>query len=328
MSGGLWSADQLLRPQADPPADEQAGAIAPADTALADTAPAADRRLIPALSSWARAFPGVPRQVKVARQFVAALLDGSSRRDDAVIVISELFTNALQHTYSGRPGGLVVVQVSRWRLGVRIAVTDQGSAHRPVIRNLRANHDGATSVNANIPFGDSAVTSSAVTSSAFTDGVLPDDALTDDALTDDALTDDALTDGGLADGGLADRLLTDRLLAGGMFADDVLANGSDLIPADCGRGLYMVSCLAAHLDWHDDVRGRTVHAVLGRLPAAPPRLATPPGPVAAAGPAGSPRGVDQLEPAERTAAPRPPARLEGPDGVRAAHQVDVAYRSA
>ncbi|HMH94915.1 MAG TPA: ATP-binding protein [Streptosporangiaceae bacterium] len=84
--------------------------------------------------SWARAFPGTPQQARAARRFVAALLDGSPFRDDAVIVISELFTNALVHADSGKPGGLVIVQVSRWRLGVRIAVTDQGSAKRPVIR--------------------------------------------------------------------------------------------------------------------------------------------------------------------------------------------------
>ena len=63
-----------------------------------------------------------------ARRFIAGLLEGSPFRDDAVVVLSELFTNALLHTASGKPGGLVVVQVSRWRHGVRIAVTDQGSA--------------------------------------------------------------------------------------------------------------------------------------------------------------------------------------------------------
>lgn len=87
------------------------------------------------VSSWARAFPGTARQVGAARQFVASLLDGSPLCDDAVVVVSELFTNALRHTDSGKPGGLVVVQVSRWLLGVRIAVTDQGSARQPVIRN-------------------------------------------------------------------------------------------------------------------------------------------------------------------------------------------------
>jgi anti-sigma regulatory factor (Ser/Thr protein kinase) len=64
---------------------------------------------------------------------VAGLLEGSPFRDDAVVVLAELFTNALLHTASGGPGGLVVVQVTRWRHGVRIAVTDQGSSAEPVI---------------------------------------------------------------------------------------------------------------------------------------------------------------------------------------------------
>lgn len=201
MGGGHRSADPLLRP--------------PADT------PAATPCLIPAMSSWAKAFPGLPQQVSAARRFVASLLDGSPRRDDAVIVISELFTNALQHTDSGQPGGLVVVQVSRWRQGVRIAVTDQGSVHRPVIRGTGpTSPDGVAHVNANRVFTDSA----------------------------------------------------------------------DIIPADCGRGLYMVSCLADHLDWHDDARGRTVHAVLGRLPAGSPSTGSPP---TGSSPAGSPRRADQ-----------------------------------
>ena len=63
------------------------------------------------------------------------LLDGSPFRDDAAMVLSELFTNALLHTASGGPGGLVIVQVTRWRHGVRIAVTDQGSSAEPVIRD-------------------------------------------------------------------------------------------------------------------------------------------------------------------------------------------------
>ena len=87
------------------------------------------------VSSWARAFPGTARQVSAARQFVTSLLEGSPLRDDAVVVVSELFTNAVRHTRSGLPGGLVVVQLSRWLLGVRIAVTDQGSDLQPVIRS-------------------------------------------------------------------------------------------------------------------------------------------------------------------------------------------------
>jgi serine/threonine-protein kinase RsbW len=86
-----------------------------------------------AMPSWARVFPGTPQQVSAARRFVASLLDGSTFCEDAVVVVSELFTNALLHTDSGKPGGLVVVQVSRWLLGVRVAVTDQGSGQQPVI---------------------------------------------------------------------------------------------------------------------------------------------------------------------------------------------------
>lgn len=86
-----------------------------------------------AVPSWARAFPGTARQASAARRFVASLLDGSPFRDDAVVVVSELFANAVQHTNSGKPGGLVVVQVSRWLFGVRLAVTDQGSSRPPFI---------------------------------------------------------------------------------------------------------------------------------------------------------------------------------------------------
>ena len=86
-------------------------------------------------ASWARAFPGTPRHAGAARRFVTGLLDGSPFRDDAAVVLSELFTNAVLHTTSGRPGGLVIVQVARWRHGVRIAVTDQGASAEPVIRD-------------------------------------------------------------------------------------------------------------------------------------------------------------------------------------------------
>lgn len=86
-------------------------------------------------ASWARAFLGNPLNARAARRFVAGLLEGSPFGDDAALVLSELFTNALLHTASGQPGGLVIVQVMRWRLGVRIAVTDQGSSAGPVIRD-------------------------------------------------------------------------------------------------------------------------------------------------------------------------------------------------
>jgi serine/threonine-protein kinase RsbW len=140
--------------------------------------------------SWARAFPGTPGQASPARRFVAGLLEGSSFRDDAVVVLSELFTNAVLHTASGNPGGLVIVQVSRWRQGVRIAVTDQGSPGQPVIR-------------------------------------------------------------------------------------DPAGSGE---PGESGHGLYLAAHLAGRLDWHDDASGRTIAAILGKLPPEhPPQPAARPG---------------------------------------------------
>jgi serine/threonine-protein kinase RsbW len=106
-------------------------------------APSAHDHLLLGVPSWARAFPGTARQVRAARRFVAGLLEGSPFCDDAAVVLSELFTNTILHTQSGQPGGLVVVQVSRWRLGVRLAVTDQGSPAPPVIRPTGAGGEPA-----------------------------------------------------------------------------------------------------------------------------------------------------------------------------------------
>ena len=81
-----------------------------------------------AVSSWARAFPGTPEQVRIARRFVASLLDGSPVRDDAVYAASELFTNGVRHTASGRPGG------TDSRPGHPLAAGRADSRHRPGIR--------------------------------------------------------------------------------------------------------------------------------------------------------------------------------------------------
>ena len=140
-----------------------------------------------AMAGWA-AFPGIPAAVPAARRFVAGALPGCPRADDLILAVNALFTNAVVHTDSGKPGGLVTVQVSRWRGGVRIAVTDQGSPRVPVICTPTACE-----------------------------------------------------------------------------------------PAESGNGLFMVSCLASQLDWHDDASGRTICAILGKVPHDHPavRLATP-----------------------------------------------------
>ena len=59
-----------------------------------------------------RAFPGSGDQVARARLFVGQVLGGCPAADDAVLLTSELVTNAVTHTASGT-GGKVVVTVYR-----------------------------------------------------------------------------------------------------------------------------------------------------------------------------------------------------------------------
>lgn len=61
-----------------------------------------------------RVFPGLPEQVREARSWVGALASAAGMTDpgDPVLVLSELFSNAVLHTRSGREGGKVTVAVT------------------------------------------------------------------------------------------------------------------------------------------------------------------------------------------------------------------------
>jgi anti-sigma regulatory factor (Ser/Thr protein kinase) len=82
--------------------------------------------------------PGEPEQVSRARVFVArTLADAGLPRvdsDAATLLTSELVTNAVLHTDSGRPGGMVSVVVFGLPDGVLVEVTDGGSASAPVVK--------------------------------------------------------------------------------------------------------------------------------------------------------------------------------------------------
>ncbi|WP_458245676.1 ATP-binding protein [Streptomyces sp. MAI_2237] len=82
-------------------------------------------------SKWCRAFPGVADEVAHARHFVAALLDGYDPVDDAVLIVSELATNAVRHSLSGAAGGWFLVVVCFGDGRVRIEVVDQGGEDVP-----------------------------------------------------------------------------------------------------------------------------------------------------------------------------------------------------
>ena len=80
-----------------------------------------------------RVFPGSADQVGRARQFVGQVLGECPAADDAVLLTSELVTNAVTHTASGR-GGKIVVTVYRADTRVRVEVRDDGSDQVPVVR--------------------------------------------------------------------------------------------------------------------------------------------------------------------------------------------------
>jgi anti-sigma regulatory factor (Ser/Thr protein kinase) len=79
-----------------------------------------------------RIFPGVSSQVGRARLFVGNVLDGCPVTDEAVLLTSELVTNAIAHTASGK-GGKVIVTVYRADTRIRIEVQDDGSDQAPVM---------------------------------------------------------------------------------------------------------------------------------------------------------------------------------------------------
>jgi serine/threonine-protein kinase RsbW len=90
-----------------------------------------------AVSCW-KLFPGTPEHVAGARAVVRCLLAGWPRRDDAVLVASELASNAVVHTRSGLPGGWFGLEARRRTgIGVWIAVRDQGAASSPLLRRRR-----------------------------------------------------------------------------------------------------------------------------------------------------------------------------------------------
>jgi anti-sigma regulatory factor (Ser/Thr protein kinase) len=75
---------------------------------------------------WSRAFPAIPAQVREARQFLSAILDGRPSADDAIVCFSELVTNATVHSRSREPDGHFFVRVELHGGHLRVEVCDQG----------------------------------------------------------------------------------------------------------------------------------------------------------------------------------------------------------
>ena len=88
--------------------------------------------------------PGSPEQVSGTRTFIASTLAElpGVDRDAATLLTSELVTNAILHTESGAPGGMVTVVVLEVPGGVLVEVVDDGSAGAPVVKDELLATDG------------------------------------------------------------------------------------------------------------------------------------------------------------------------------------------
>lgn len=89
---------------------------------------------------WRRVFPGEERQLSLLRHWLSSLLPECPARDDVMCVATELATNAIRHTASGR-GGWFAVEITWHRPNVRVAVADCGAPTGPqLIDDPAADH--------------------------------------------------------------------------------------------------------------------------------------------------------------------------------------------
>ena len=108
--------------------------VTPAE-ALEGPAAAADARVLGRFT-----IPGRGEQVRVARAFVAEVLGELAELDDgvlhnAMLLASELVTNAIRHSRSGAAGGSVLLVILQASDGIGVEVTDSGSADgTPVVK--------------------------------------------------------------------------------------------------------------------------------------------------------------------------------------------------
>ncbi|MFF4653150.1 ATP-binding protein [Streptomyces sp. NPDC001380] len=77
---------------------------------------------------WHLTCPGEAQEVGRVRRWIRDVCRGYPCADEAELIASELSTNAITHTHSGRPGGLFTVMLT-WTPGLFVmAVSDNGGA--------------------------------------------------------------------------------------------------------------------------------------------------------------------------------------------------------
>ncbi|MET9144999.1 ATP-binding protein [Streptomyces sp. NPDC004042] len=75
---------------------------------------------------WGLSCPGFPEEVNRARRWTRDILRGSPLAEDAELIVSELSTNAILHTASGRGCGSFHLAVAVSTRVVAVSVTDDG----------------------------------------------------------------------------------------------------------------------------------------------------------------------------------------------------------
>jgi anti-sigma regulatory factor (Ser/Thr protein kinase) len=85
--------------------------------------------------TFARVFIGMPEQIRKARVQVRDFLDGCSRTDDVVLIMSELVADAAIHSLSRN--GVFTVRVKRYDTCVYLEVEDTGGPWIPGPRDDR-----------------------------------------------------------------------------------------------------------------------------------------------------------------------------------------------
>ncbi len=85
------------------------------------------RRVMPGVRSFSRAYSGRPQAIGTARADIARVLAGCPAADNVILCLSEVASNAVLHSRSGRPGGGFGVRLeAREGHRVRVDVDDDG----------------------------------------------------------------------------------------------------------------------------------------------------------------------------------------------------------
>ncbi len=77
-----------------------------------------------------RMFPAAPEQASEARRYLREVLADRVSADDAVLCLSELFSNSLLHSRSRESSGTITVRVRETGERIRVEVDDQGGTWR------------------------------------------------------------------------------------------------------------------------------------------------------------------------------------------------------